>query len=378
MSLIRPMGPPGLAGPGAGAMRGFARFSIRADASARLRLWLKLSRLLNSGIPLLRALDNLHSRRLAYSGATDPLAMALSEWRAIVSNGQPLSHAVAEWVTDDERMLILSGEESGTLPDTLQSIGLVMNGKKRVRQALAGLIYPSFIGILVVAFVWYFGVFVMPQFTGLVASRGAQWQGSARVLVEVSAFVREWMLPVVILAVAGIVGMFSTLPYWTKRASKLRIIFDRSVPPWSLYRLNAGTSWLISLAALVKSGMRMERALQQLAARANPWLKERIVATLRGLHSGLNLGDALSRSGYDFPDRELIDDIGIYADHGGVGEALDKLGRDWLEEAVDLIRSRVALLIVFAVLGMGLTIGGVVSGVMSMQSQMARIMKAPR
>jgi len=378
MTAVRPMGPPGLASPTAGVMRGFAKLSIRGDGGARRRLWLKLARLLNSNIPLLRALDNLHSRRVANSGASDPMAMALSEWRTIVNNGQPLSDAVADWVSDDERMLILSGEESGTLADTLLSIALVMDAKKRVRQALYGIIYPAFLGILVVAFVWYFGVKVMPQFTGLVASRGAQWQGSALVLVNVSAFVREWMLLIVAAGVATVGFVVGSLPYWTTRAGALRVFLDRSVPPWTIYRLNVGTSWMVSLAALVKSGMRTERALQQLGLRANPWLKERISATVRGLHAGQNLGDALARSGFGFPDRELIEDIGLYAEHAGLGDALDKLGRDWLEEAVDLIRSRVAVLIVIAVLAMGLTIGGVVSGVMSMQSQMARIMKATR
>jgi type II secretory pathway component PulF len=130
------------------------------------------------------------------------------------------------------------------------------------------------------------------------------------------------------------------------------------------------------MSALVEAGLRIETALQQLSSTASPWLKTRIDACLRGTRSGLNVGESLARSGYEFPDREIIDDLGVYSSLSGFDVALSILGNEWLEESVAEIKERMGVVFGVSLLVVGLTIAFMVGGMMNMELQMSQLMQS--
>ena len=351
---------------------GFAQWWFRnCEAAARRRMWLKLAKLIHNNVPILQALDTILVRRRAAKGNSDTQVVALSTWIASIKNGRRLSQAMTGWVSPVERMLIAAGEASGTVESALHSAVRVMEARGSISGAvLKGLLYPTILAGVACAVLYIFGFKVVPEFTRIVPAD--KFTGAAKLLVLMSSFARNWLFVCIGLLVALIVVFFVSLPRWDDR---YRVIADR-YPPYGIYRVVQGSTWLIGLSAMLEAGVRLETALEELSSKADPWLRSRIQASLRGMRSGLQLGDALARSGYEFPDREIIDDLGVYASLAGFDDALMTIGREWLTESVETVKNRMGVLFGVAVLSVALLTGTMVSGLMSMQLQMVQVIQS--
>lgn len=344
----------------------WARFQFKNDAKTRQRLWKKLSKLIHDGIPVIAALQEIRSLKKP----TAPISIALAEWIRGLNNGRKISDVVKPWVSTEESMLIMSGEQSGTLDSALTSVVKVSNAKAQINSAvLAGVMYPFFLIILAFGVLYLFGYKIIPAFTK--AARGDAWYGVARLMIDTSSFVRNWLHWVALFVVILVVAFFVSLPRWNSRA---RIAFDR-YPPYSIYRVMQGSSWLIALSALVQAGVRIESAMEQLAQGASAWSMARTAAALKGLRAGRNLGESLEKSGYEFPDPEIISDIRIYATKSGFDEALRLIGNDWITESVDRIKLLMNLVFGIAMMLVGGLIMFVVAGLIAMQLQLTELLQ---
>jgi type II secretory pathway component PulF len=131
-----------------------------------------------------------------------------------------------------------------------------------------------------------------------------------------------------------------------------------------------GTSFLTALVALLRTGMPVPEALRRLRTLANPWLQERIDATLYFVNSGYDLGEALHRTGYRFPAREIIEELRIYATLGNLDEAMSRISLEWTKQSLDDLR---AIGDAMKVAGMALvaaTIAWVQLGIIAVQQQL--------
>lgn len=348
----------------------FARLMFKSDRGGRRRLWLKLAKLISNGVPILQALETLYSRRVALGGAKHPHAVAFDEWIRGVRNGERLSTMLDGWAGDDERMLISAGEQSGTVENAFISAARVMEARAQINSAVFnGLAYPFVLLMLAFGVLYLFGFKIIPAFSKIASPD--KWTGLARMMIEVSLFAQQWLWLIAILVACVITAFFLSLPKWD---GPMRIRLDRYAP-YGIYRVMHGSTWLIGFSALVEAGLRVETALQQLSTTASPWLKTRIDACLRGTRSGLNVGESLARSGYEFPDREIIDDLGVYSSLSGFDVALSVLGKEWLEESVVQIKGRMGVVFGISILVVGLLIAFMVGGMMSMQLQMSQLMQ---
>ena len=349
----------------------FARFWFKhVDHTARRRLWLKLAKLIGNGVQILQAIDSIKDRRIASGGQGEPETIALTAWSSAIRNGARLSKAMESWVSVEEMMLISAGEQSGTLEAALRSAARVMEARKRISGAVySGLAYPFVLILMAIAVLFMFGFKIVPAFTGVL--KGAEWHGIAKGMILLSTFAKDWLWLIIPVIAGLIVLFFMTL---SRFDGPMRIKLDRHAP-YSIYRIMQGSTWLIALAAMVEAGLRIEVALEQLAQPAGPWLQRRINTCLAGMRSGRNMGEALARAGYDFPDREIIEDLGVYSSLSGFEEALAMLGREWLDESVEQIESRMKVVFGVSLLIVGGLIAFLVSGMMGMELQMSEAMQ---
>lgn len=348
-----------------------AKFQFRNFGAAdRQSLWVKLGKMTSNGMSLLNAINEIRDRKIKAGQSGHPVTLALMEWSRQLRNGQRLSGAIADWATDEEVMLIKAGEQSGKLETALNSTIEVMNAKKEIRSAvLGGILYPIFLFAIAFAVLYLFGFKIVPAFTNVV--HGAEWKGLAHVMVKISEFTRSWLWLVIVAIVGLVVAFFVSLPRFD---GPLRIRLDRYAP-YSIYRVMQGSSWLIATSALINAGLRNEAVLEQLMETASPWLKRRLHACLQGMRSGHNMGEALERSGYEFPDREIIADLGVYASLSGFDEALSNAGRQCLTESVVDIKLKMKVIFGVSILVVGAVIGIMVSGMMAMQLQLGQILQ---
>lgn len=342
-----------------------AQIVMKFSQNDRLRLYRKIAALLRNRFSLMNALERLYniaSDDGKHQGETT--AIAISCWMESLQNGTSFSVALRGWAPQSE-LLMLSVGDVANLEDALTSLIHVVEGTKRMKEPLVGaLAYPMFLMVMVVLIIWAVGAYMVPPMVDAVPD--LVWTGQAKSLVSLSDWVKNnslflfASLPVVFLLVAW------TLPRWKGR---MRARFDK-IPPWNLYRIFVGVSWLLSLSALVKAGTPVSKALRMLRADSSPYLLYRLERALIYVNNGENLGDALALTGLNFPDKEVIGDLQIYAELDNFPLALDTLANDWLEDSIRDIEQKAAVLNGAAILSIALIVAWVVMGTFAMQDQM--------
>ena len=343
----------------------FAKLSM--NAKLRMSIYEKLGKYVANGVTLAQALAEIHLH-LSRDGTKPkaPAAMAVEHWRKIVLNGQSFSKALQGWAPKNEISVLEAGEISGSFERAVQDVLFVYQSGKRVKSALAGLIYPLVLLATTCLYLNIFGSQVIPSFAAILPVE--RWEGTGKTLASLANFVDSGLFPLLGLLTALIVLSVLTMGTWTGR---IRRYFD-GIPPWSIYRLVVGSNFLISFGALLNAGISVPDALNILAKNASPWYRERLIATRRQVLNGArNIGDALNRTGFNFPSREMIIDIRSYSSLSGFEEMLDKLSRQWLDDAVVSINRQMDILRNVGIIIMGITFMWIAAGMFDLQQQMS-------
>lgn len=338
----------------------------------RLSLYRKIAKMLSHGLPLLKILEELRDRASEHGKRpNEPLAIVLDDCRRMVQNGRPLADGLEWWVPKAEQMIVMAGEQSGKLEHTLMAVVDVVRAGKRIKSVIVGgIAYPLAIFALIIVYVYLFGTRVIPQFTRMIDPTG--WHGAAKSLYLLSLWVQDWMAYALLAVLVAIVCVALSLSRWR---GSVRIFFDR-LPPYSIYRLMVGCGFLMAFSAMQSAGVTVEKSLLRLSAMARPWLRERLDGALLGVRSGLNCGEALRNAGYEFPSKEVIDDLCVYAEYKGFADALKLLADEWMEEGVEAIALRMKVLNGFAVITLAVVIGWLVTGFFGIQQEIAALTRS--
>ncbi len=343
----------------------YARIVVRLFTSDRLAVYRKLMALLKNRFSLMDALDRLY--QIASKDGKNPddtMAIAVTHWRRSIQNGDSFSVALRGWAPSTE-LLMLSVGDVANLELALENTIKVVEGVNRMKEPVINAIsYPMFLICMVIFLIWGVGRFMVPPMVDAVPD--LVWTGLAKSLVDLSYFVADH--PYALFATLPVIFsiIIFTFPRWR---GGLRAKFDKA-PPWSIYRIFIGVGWLLSLAALVKAGTPVSKAMRSLRADASRYLLYRIDRALLFVNNGDNLGDALYRTGLGFPDEEVVGDLRIYAELDNFPNALEQLAQDWLESSVRDIDQKAAILNTIAILMIAAVVAWVVMGTFAMQEQM--------
>lgn len=334
---------------------------------ARITTYRQLERLGSNGIPMRNALETLWDRASDDGRSPNALsAIIFSHWIRNYKDSGKLSDATLGWVPPSEHMMIEAGEVSGQLNTALANVVFVAQNTGRIRSAvISGLAYPVFLMFALAGVLWLFGVRVIPAFSQVLPPE--KWTGLAAQMRWMSMFVQTWGLPVVALIIMLVFAYIISLPMWTGR---LRVFLDR-FPPWSLYRMWNGTGFLLSLSAMVTAGIPLPKALSRLRQFSGRWLAQRIEGALYYVNSGHNLGEALSRTGFGFPDKAIIADLKVYASLSGFEEAIKLIAREWIEEGVAKVQAQSRYLFIAMLVFLAGTIAWVATGFYELQQQVS-------
>lgn len=342
----------------------YAKMICNFSNTTRLKVYRKIASLMSNRFSLMNALDLLHdSASNGGKNPNEPMAIAIAHWARELQNGKPFSDALKGWAPDRERLMLSVGDVSDLESALLNLIKVTEGSTKMTRPIIGAIAYPAFLFMMSVLIIYGIGVYMVPPMVD--AAPTVIWRGMALDLVNLSNWIKEsWLFAFSALPILMFVIYF-TIGIWT---GKIRAVFD-NLPPWSLYKIFTGIGWLLALSALVKGGTPVSTSMRALRRDASAYLKERIDAALVFVNNGDNLGQALSKTGFTFPDPEIISDLKIYSELDNFEEALEKLANDWLEESVYLIEQKAAILNMAALLSVGGVIAWAVMGVFEMQDQ---------
>jgi type IV pilus assembly protein PilC len=151
-----------------------------------------LEQLTTAGVPVVEGLVDLRE------------SMDNARFREVVSGlveaiegGRSLSQALAEYPEVFGKVfvsLVRSGEQTGKLPAVLKSLTESLKWEDELAaQTKKLLMYPAFVGTIVVLVTFFLMIYLVPQMTGFIRNMGQQIPLQTRILIEVShLFVNFW------------------------------------------------------------------------------------------------------------------------------------------------------------------------------------------
>lgn len=348
----------------------YAKLVFKLNTEKRMAISRKIASLLRNNFTLMDALHRIEMIE-SFDGRkpNEPFAIAMREIQQNLEKGMSFSEATRGWVPNEETLLLMSGNVSSLLI-SLENVSRVVNGISRIKRAMwSAIAYPMFLFLLTVGIIIMVGIYLVPP---LAQAAGSEviWRGTAASLIWVSNFANKYWY----VFGAGFVGVVAlvwmSLPIWT---GKLRALFDK-LPPWNIYKLQVSVGWMMSLAAMVSAGVSVPDALRLLMNSSNRYLSNILEDTLHYIANGENLGSALSLTGKDFPNEEIIGDLMIYSDMNDFDKNLDDIARDYMEESVRRMESISSVLNSMGIILVSIIIGWIVLGTFQMQEQITAVL----
>lgn len=311
-----------------GINRLMAKMAFRGQTKTRILR--QLQRLINAEVPLVRSIEMLVA---LYSKdgkkPSEPIALMLGEWNRRLKSGKSLSVSMRGWVSTTEEMIIEAGEQSDmlarSLEDALQANGAAGQIRKTI---VGGLMYPMILLMMLCAILYGFSTSIVPTFAAIVPPE--KWTGNPAVMYAVSQFITNWFITIAIAVVVISTAIIVTFPILR---GPLRKHLD-SLPPWSIYKITQGSSYMITMRGFLSAGMPIPDALRKMQKTGNPYFRERVGAILAKVNMGRNLGQAMKEAGYNFPDDQISGEVSIYAGLEDFSGSLDILAKEWINNAI--------------------------------------------
>lgn len=289
----------------------------------------KLAVQLEYGINLKDALNELTKR--AKRNNKSVAEFVLKDIKSKVSNGKTFADAVKSWVPALDYTIIFSAEKAGKLPEILRLINDIDDMKSDLKkQFLGGLISPAILLAAVYGLLFYLGKYALPSILQITK----HVSGFAVILIYMTKFTDSiWLFLVPVIVIALVIAIIYSFPVLTGDVrKKLDNIF-----PWTIYRKFTGAIWLIGLSGLISAGVNETQALKEMTDYSNNYLKERLKTFYKGMQNGLNLGEAMQNSGFDFPDKDTVDDIVVFSNFPEFDKKLNLISKANIKETKEKI-----------------------------------------
>ncbi|HXZ51058.1 MAG TPA: type II secretion system F family protein [Burkholderiales bacterium] len=160
---------------------------MRVNRPDLINFCFHLEQLTSAGVPVVEGLVDLRE------------SMDNARFREVVSGlveaiegGRNLSQALAEYPEVFGKVfvsLVRSGEQTGKLPAVLKSLTESLKWEDELAaQTKKLLMYPAFVGTIVLLVTFFLMIYLVPQMTGFIRNMGQQIPLQTRILIEVSNF----------------------------------------------------------------------------------------------------------------------------------------------------------------------------------------------
>ena len=343
----------------------YAKLVFKLNTEKRMATARKLASLLRNDFTLMDALGRLEM--IESHGGTkpnEPFAIVMREWQKNLERGMSFSDATRGWVPPEETLLVTSGNLSD-LVVALENVSRVVDGTQRIKRSMISAIaYPLFLLVLTFGIIMLVGIYLVPPLAEI-AGDNMIWRGMAASLIWLSEFSIKYWYWILFIFIAVVAVIWVSLP---NLSGRMRTYFDK-LPPWSVYKIQMSVGWLMSLSAMVAAGITIPDAMRMLADSSNKYLRSILEDTLHYIANGANLGSALNNTGRDFPNREIIGDLAIYAEMNNFDENLARVANDYLEESVRKMEAISNTMNSIGILLVSAIIEWVVLGTFQMQDQ---------
>ena len=247
--------------------------------------------LLKAGVPITRAINGLVD-----TTKNPTLRLVLKEMVDDLESGRPLSNSMAKYPKVFSSLFVSMlnvGENTGKLDESFLQMSRYLELEKDTRNRIkSAMRYPTFVIVAIVVAISIINLFVIPAFSKMFASFGADLPWATQVLVGMSAFFVNWwpaMLAAVVIAVVGTKRYIDTDDGHLKwDRSKLHLPVVGSI----IMRATLAR-FARSFAMASHSGVPLLQALNAVSRAVDNVF---VGAKITSMREGIERGDSLSRT----------------------------------------------------------------------------------
>lgn len=316
----------------------------------------QLGIMIDAGVPLLQALDILHSQEKQVS-----LKTAVRNISTSVGEGKTLAEAMSKekGFTKLYCNLIKAGEVGGILNQILDKLTIHLEKQEKTKaQIKSAMTYPLIVSIVGIAVVYGLMVFVVPQFESMLKENGQKLPWITQFVMDLSKFFQKWGM----LIVPGIIAAFFIFKSFIKTPS-VKPTFDfifMKVPVFGTVIIKGNlSSFARTLSTLLSAGLSIVDALEICVETIdNEVISKDIMKVRKAVMQGKTFYDPISKIPY-FPSM-VAQMIKVGESTGNTDQMLSKVS-DVFEEEVNQAVSTMTKMIEPLVL---VVLGGMVAVVL--------------
>jgi len=338
-----------------------ARFS-RVKPREIIMFSRQLALLLESGTDIVTALELLQSQSTNRS-----FKVIIGQVASDIRGGSSLSAALSKHpqaFPEIYHRTIAAGEQGGNMEIVLRQMADYMEKgvltEKKVKNALK---YPVGLAIVAVVVVIILVVFVMPTFIDLYGAFGVELPTPTRILLDVSAWLLDYGLFIILAAVAVII-----VGYLYKRSPAGRYQWDKlmlSLPVIGRINvLNELSRACRTMALLFKVGLPMPEIMSMVIhGSSNKVMIEALTEVQQELIRGQGLSKPMSKNKIFLP--LMVQMVGVGEETGNLDSTLTTVAQSYEIEADDRTSSAVGLIQPAMIIFIAIIIGFVAVSLMS-------------
>lgn len=334
------------------------RFNRRVKEKRIAIFTRQFSVMLDAGLPLVQCLEILGEQE-----ENKTFREIIKNTRGDVESGSSLAEAMRKHprAFDDLYVnMVAAGESGGILDIILRRLATYIEKAVKLKsQVKSALIYPLTVTFIAVAVVWVILRFVIPTFTQLFASVGAELPFITRIVTRASSIVSDFSLPLII---ALIFGIF-LLSRWYKTHAGKRAIdgFMLKIPIIGmLMRKVAVARFCRTLSTLTSSGVPILDGLEITAKTAgNSIIEDAVMAVRKSVEEGKTISEPLGETKV-FPPM-VVQMINVGEQTGALDQMLSKIAEFYEEEVDTAVAGLMKLIEPLLIAVLGVIIGFIVT-----------------
>jgi type II secretory pathway component PulF len=336
----------------------------------RITLYKYLGSRVRAGQAVSTALQKLLVTKYIRKSARMKAAIAVALDR--FARGAKLAGALQEFIPPTDHMLVLTGDQSGSLPDTLAQLADSISRARKMRRDFVRSLMPSIL-LFLFAVVAIFGtaLYIVPQYRGILKPSGVH--GFTAVVLGSSTPTGLTVISVSVCAcLVAVMALIRSVR--TVDAAWRRWLENIPNSPFAFYRDWASLLWIRMHLIMLKAGVMERDALAQSIKTATPWLARRLTKIKQYIErDGKRLPEALiaTHAQMNFPSPQLIEEIAQAGDAADTSGALEKALAVWevefvgsAETSLRVLSGAVRFFVIALLFGIAASIVSLVFGVM--------------
>ncbi|MBI4234372.1 MAG: type II secretion system F family protein [Chloroflexi bacterium] len=319
--------------------------------------------LLDSGLPLLKALDILAAQPL------HPLLKATArDVRQQVTQGTMLSEAMSKHPKAFPRLYIRMakiGEETGNLADMLGKVADTVERALETRSKLrSSLTYPALVFLAALGSLYVMLNYTIPMMSGLFQEFHAKMPIMTRMVLVLSAFVHGYgsRAFLVALALGGLGFLYGRTRTGAQRRDELLLRLPALGP---VFRKTQVAAFSDTLTRVMESGVPLVEALELARDTTENLALRRILGeVIQSVTAGNSLSQSLSRYPHMFPPL-VTETVKVAEETGSLADQLRLVAKIYQKEAEQAVADVVQIVEPAVVLLVGGIVGFIAMAVLS-------------